>query len=213
MDQTFATNTPEARHLPRSNMFLAAVLSTSVEQAPVKVRNMSAKGAMIETPLLPALGSDVHLIRGPLSVRAGVVWSRDNKCGLRFQSEVSVKNWMAPPGNVEQQRVDQIVALVKAGGALPPAAPAPDSLAAASTAQLAEDIKLVFRLIEQLGDDLADSPETLMRHEAKLQNLDVAMQMLAAIEKEMGGNSPTDGQSMARLHDLRAVGAQALARD
>jgi len=100
-------------------MFLAAVLRAGTEQAPVKVRNMSPNGAMIETSVTPVTGSQVELIRGALIARGSVIWTSANKCGVRFSSEVSVKDWLAAPDKSQQQRVDDIVALVKAGGLIP----------------------------------------------------------------------------------------------
>ena len=40
-----------------------------------------------------------------------------------------------------------------------------------------------MRLIEDLEEDLSSSADTLARHGVKLQNLDIAMQMVRAIEE------------------------------
>ncbi len=57
---------------------------------------------------------------------------------------------------------------------------------------------------------MAASDETLERHGMKLQNLDIAMQMLRAVAGEL---TPDDGNGpvrIAKLEDLRVACAQAL---
>ena len=195
-------------------MFLGAVMRAGTEQAPVKVRNMSPNGAMVDTPLAPTRGTSVDLMRGPLIARGIVIWSSGNRVGLRFSSEISVKEWLAAPTAIHQQRVDEIVALVKAGG-LPQGDPFPAESAASREprphVQLVDDLAATMRLLSDLEDDLASCDETLARHGMKLQNLDIAMQMLRAVAAEL---MPSSNQrvSLANLEDLRVTCAKALGR-
>lgn len=190
-------------------MFLAAVLRAGREQTPVKVRNMSPTGAMVESSVTPSPGTTVDLMRGSLLARGTVVWSSANRCGVRFSSEVSVKDWLAAPTKVQQQRVDEIVALVKAGGA---DLGREDGGARdpRTHEQLVDDVGAVVSLMQDLEDDLAASDETLERHGMKLQNLDIAMQMLRAVAGELTPNSGDGTVSIAKLKDLRVACAQAL---
>lgn len=204
----------EARGQPRSSLFLNAVLRVEAERASVKVRNMSPTGAMLETPLKLIPGTQVHLIRGNLLTKARVIWSSKNSCGLKFSSEVSVAEWLAAPTKPAQQRVDQIVALVKAGAIVPGVA----DLAAnvpfegpRTWPELLEDLQTIVRLMEDLEDDLANSNETLARHGLKLQNLDIATQMVRAVAREVAPTQSGAPAELARLKDLRTVAAQALA--
>lgn len=173
---------------------------------------MSANGAMVDTPLAPTRGTSVDLMRGPLIARGTVIWSSGNRVGLRFPSEVSVKEWLAPPTSVHQQRVDEIVALVKAGG-LPQADRASAGHAASREArtheQLVDDLAATMRLLSNLEDDLASCDETLARHEMKIQNLDIAMQMLRAVAAELMPGS-NERVSLAKLENLRVTCAKAL---
>lgn len=193
-------------------MFLASVLRVGREQAPVRVRNMSPNGAMVESPLIPGVGSVVHLMRGGLTAKGIVVWTSHKRCGLYFPSEVSVQAWLASPTKVEQQRVDNIIALVRSG-AIPPstelvAANDPDPR---TRAQLVDDLGAVVDLMQGLEDELTSSMATLERHGMKLQHLDIAMQMLRAVASEL---SPADlgieRTAAARLQDLRVSCAEAL---
>lgn len=59
-------------------------------------------------------------------------------------------------------------------------------------------------------DDRASSDETLERHRMKLQNLDIAMQMVRAVAREWTSGNVERQVSTARLDDLRAACSQAL---
>jgi hypothetical protein len=81
---------------------------------------------------------------------------------------------------------------------------------AAKPSRLAMDIQRVLTLIQSLGDDLANDKEVLMRHSAKLQHLDIAIQTLSAVANALSV-SMVDEASLARLQNLRSGCAQALA--
>ena len=119
---------------------------------------------------------------------------------------------MPPKGEkLTDAQVADLVAWVKSGGAPPPEPFQQDNRASGrSPDQLVDDLGAIFRLMQDLEDDLLSSPETLMRHETKLQNLDIAMQMLSALAREVKPESADPTRSMARLEDLRAVCDQAL---
>ena len=174
----------DARDLPRSSMFLAAVFRAGTEQAPAKVRNMSSKGAMIESSLTPTVGSTVDLMRGALLAQGTVIWNSGNRCGVLFSSEIVAKDWLAAPTKVQQNRVDYIVALVRAGGA-----DARLDFEATHTPrshkQLVDDLGVVIVLLQDLEDYLATSDANSERHAMKLQNLDIGMQMLRAVGAEL----------------------------
>lgn len=199
------------RGQPRSSVFVAAVLRAGAEQAPVKVRNMSLNGAMAESPLTPHPGTIVSLVRGSLIARGTVVWSSGLRFGLRFPSELSIKEWLATPAKCEQQRVDNIISLIKAGAAPAEASGSkPASDAPQTQERLADYLADVVRLMQDLEDDLASSDDTLDRHGLKLQNLDIAMQMIRAIAQELTSEPGREVISMAKLEDLRVVCTQAL---
>jgi len=207
----------DARSAPRTNMFIAATLYWDQHRNPVKVRNMSLTGALVQSPVVPPAGARVHLIRGSFSAEGRVVWADKNRCGLHMMTPVNVRDWLSPPTNSEQQRVDQIVALVKAGAVPIPAGPLgrpdrPELPPSLTNDQLTHDLGLAPQLTEDLGDNLAEEPDTLMRHATKLQNLDIAMQMLAAICSELSADDGSNGARMARIEDLRTSCDKALGK-
>ena len=205
----------EARAVPRTNMFLAAVLQGTGFSAPVKIRNMSSEGALVEAASVPPAGAAVRLLRGSLVVPASVAWSAERRCGLRFSSIVSVRDWLAPPANAEQQRVDDLVRVVKAG-AVPFAAhrsagPAARPGAGALLARLEEDLLRATQLIEAVSEDLVCDEAALARHGQRLMDLDIAVQTISAVAGILtGGGDET--AALSRLENLRTSSAQALRR-
>jgi hypothetical protein len=64
--------------------------------------------------------------------------------------------------------------------------------------------------MQSLEDELASSDETLARHGLKLQNLDIAMQMLRAIASELRSGDTQQRPSAAKLCNLRVACGEAL---
>lgn len=163
---------------------------------------------MIGSSVTPTVGGTVDLRQGALLVRGTVVWNSGNRCGVLFSSEIVVKDWLAAPAKVQQNRVDDIVALVRAGGA-----DARLEFEATHTPrshqQLVDDLGAVITLMQDLEDDLATSDATLERHAMKLQNWDIGMQMLRAVGAELLPDGSSPQVRIARLEDLRIACAQA----
>ena len=156
----------------------------------------------------------VRLLRGSLVMPAHVAWSTERRCGLRFSSLVCVDDWLAPPGRQEQQRVDDVVRVVKAG-AVPFAAPQQSSTVGMrkerAPAELAEALLKVSQLVERLGENLASDDAILARHGDQLIDLDIALQTIRAVAGLL--TSQENGPAMlSRLENLRKSYAQALCR-
>lgn len=195
------------RAAPRTNLFMAATVHAADGAHAVKIRDLSAVGAQIETSLSPEVGSAMTLARGRLSVECHVTWVKERRCGLHFSARVSVPDWMANPVNLEQKRVDQPLAAVKTGDG--PFA-APGRQPAKTAQQISEDLKGVALLLEMLGDALAGDPAMITRHGIPLQNLAIAVQTLTVLADSANADAPAQAGSIARLAELRASCAQAL---
>ena len=86
---------PDARRGPRFRVLLVARLFTTSGERNVKLRDISANGAMIEGDRLPAPGTDVLLRRGSLELIATIVWTRDGRAGLEFDEPLTeAELWM-----------------------------------------------------------------------------------------------------------------------
>jgi hypothetical protein len=189
----------EERH--RTNLFIAATLYTDgAGSVPVKVRNLSPGGAMIEGTQMPTSGAPIRLERGPLAVAGAVVWSAHRRCGLAFAHSVSVKEWMSPPQSPALRQRQAAEAAEQLLGTAFPVSPSPSAEA------LSADLQQAARLVEQLGDVLAADPDLLGRHQAELQSVDIVLQMLDAA----AGLLQDRPGSERRMANLRRTAAEAL---
>lgn len=191
-------------------MFLAAVLKGSAFSVPVRIRNMSGTGALVEGAAIPDAGSSVRLIRGSLMIPANVVWSNGGRCGLKFASVVSVKEWLPAPSNREQNRIDSAVGAMKAGAIPLPVGPEPHD--ATSQFELGLDLRGISKLLDAHCDDVLCDPQALARFGDRLQNLDIVLQTIAAVADMLCGQGD-DATLASRLQNLRVSARQALERD
>lgn len=77
------------RRARRSNVLLAASLEAFGRVFPVKLRNLSTEGALIEGASLPLEGSHVVFKRGALEVDCHVAWVLDGQAGLAFTRPIA----------------------------------------------------------------------------------------------------------------------------
>jgi hypothetical protein len=177
----------EHRRATRTNLFLAATLDSK----PVRIRNVSETGALIEGDGLPGTGAHATLARGELAVTGEIVWASGSRRGLHFDGPVAVEAWAGGKprpldctGRRDQRRVDSIQAEIRSGGA-GPALPKRETVGDADDRQimtrLAEEIAYVRRHVEAVGDALVSDPSVVHRHLQTLQGIDMANQILAHI--------------------------------
>ena len=72
------------RRSRRSNVLLAASIEAFGKVVPVKLRNLSTEGALIEGKNLPLEGARVIFRRNELSVESHVAWVLDDHAGVAF---------------------------------------------------------------------------------------------------------------------------------
>ena len=108
---------PDARGDARSNVFLAAALKASGRTDAVRIRNVSATGALLEGAMLPEKGVSALLERGHVRVDCEIVWKEGKQCGVHFKTPVSVPDWVKRVGHSGQQEVDRKIAALKSAGA------------------------------------------------------------------------------------------------
>jgi hypothetical protein len=143
----------------RSNVFLAASMDSGSGYRPVRIRNISAGGALVEGNPLPALGATVRLVRGELAVAGKLAWQAAGLAGIEFAGSIDVPRWVQRIGHSGQQRVDTIVMALR-DSAVPPREqrkPATnDTLPAISAAldQLCERLAATPNMSIELGEDL-----------------------------------------------------------
>jgi hypothetical protein len=168
-----AIDTGDPRSDPRSNVFLLATIGAGPTSNPVKVRNLSVHGALLEGADLPT-GTTAFLRRGSLRVAGVIAWRDRTHCGIRFQSPIDVEQWVKRIGTKEQQKIDSAIADIR-GGAAGPGAPLfssrskQDLLASAS----AELLQISERIAAMPGMSI-ELAEELMKLDALAHSLKVA---------------------------------------
>ena len=168
---------------PRSNLLVVATLYSDSGSSPVRLRNLSRSGALLEGAVLPQPGARVQLCRGSLRAAGQVVWSKDGRAGVRFDSTVTVADWL-PKGfrAAGQQLVDEIVFHARTGLAPPPLAPQP-----AATLTLEQQIAAIRESVDLAADALASDPVIARSCAATIQRLDQAGQLLGSLLAGLSG--------------------------
>lgn len=169
----------------RRNMFVVAALTSSERSGPVRIRNMSHAGALVEGAVIPPEGSRLRLIRGSLSVAGEVVWRRNDRAGLRFDAPVTVAEWM-PQGNRgdRQQRIDEIVHIYKSGdGGLRVGGRGDEPSPTSPT--IADELLDLGHMLRSATEGLVNDEAAAARHHAALQAIDVAAQKLEMIARRL----------------------------
>jgi len=197
----------------RKNLMLTASIESAGTKAPVRIRNLSETGAMLDGAALPGPGASLLLIRADIQVSASVVWCAGGRCGIRFDNiAASVDEWVTGKraavfaGQQGQARVDAIQNAVRSGAPLPTEASASPGTAISVIdleRRVAEEIVYVQRLIDALGEELIEDPVMLQRHSQVLQNLDRASQILEHLGKVLGEDDRAAAAEAIPMQDLR----------
>jgi hypothetical protein len=158
-------------------MFVLASMAAASVSGPIKIRNMSPSGALIEGAALPHVGEHLSLGRGNLSAAGTIVWRDGGRAGLRFDHLVEVAAWL--PAGSRQQQVDQTFHELKNGLAstAPLTAAAPTGPTAPSPIGKTDLLEAASAL-DTLADALAEDAQVIASHSTRLQALDIAAQLL-----------------------------------
>lgn len=85
MDQSNPPTTADRRGR-RSQVFMAATLEVSGASLPVKLRNLSSVGALVEGKVIPVEGTTLVFRRNDLAVPARVAWVNGTRGGIAFDA-------------------------------------------------------------------------------------------------------------------------------
>ncbi len=170
MLNTLPAHDPESRAGHRSNVFLAATLVMAGGSLAVRVRNISARGALIDGPQLPPVGAVVDLTRGSLVAHGTIAWHSDNHCGIEFDADIDVDCWTRRVGHSGQDRVDDMVAQVQQP-------PAPGAVSPGPAAR-ADSLAAISADLTEVCERLAARPDLVKACAAELQELDAIAQRL-----------------------------------
>ena len=158
---------PIDRREERKHLFLVATLSFGRSTAAVRVRNLSATGALVESADVPPTGTEIVFRRGTLEAFGSVVWAGAGKAGLMFREPLAVASWLPEQGarrEVERKPLGGEATRSARDLAISPAA-------------LALELSAVCAQLGQLGEQLALNPG------APARSADV--QLLIAVEQRI----------------------------
>jgi len=165
-------------------MFLVATLYFNGASSPVRVRNMSATGALIEGASMPEIGATAILRRGALEAPATTAWSEVGKAGLAFDGPVEVSDWLPAKDGKRQTQVDQIAFGMKHATRTSAPVIVPVVQQAAPMIAIVADLAGLQAQLGQLGDQLAGDALVLVNH-PQVQLLDAAGQRIGRIIKAL----------------------------
>ena len=185
---------------PRTRLFIRATLHVGPRYRPVTIRDLSETGARIELAEPPPSGTTVQLRRGSLSVQGQVAWANARTCGMQFEAPIVLEEWIP---NASQQKVDEAIREVRAGRQSAVPADSPPTGSADVTKRIAQEIEFVARMLEALGDGLTDDPYVAGRHGLKLQDLDIAIQILGHLGRLLVAEDPEAGIDQIGRAELR----------
>lgn len=110
---------PDQRQEGRANVFLAASMDTNGNLQPVRIRNISPKGLLIEASPTPAVGTLVQLTRGELAACGEIAWVGAEFAGVRLKQTIDVDAWVRRVGHNGQQRVDRVIDALRRSEVVP----------------------------------------------------------------------------------------------
>ncbi len=162
----------------RVNMLAPATLYSEDSSNPVRIRNLSIWGAMVEANFEPRLGSEVSISRGKLSIVGKVAWTGAGQFGISFANPVRVHDWLKPDRNTEQPLADRVFLRVVGATEVETEASFHPEYACVGDKQAVDDFEEIVLLLSELGNELSEDLTVVGQHGHVLQNLDLALQIL-----------------------------------
>ena len=160
----------ESRSSPRSNVFLTAALAGEGTSRPVRIRNLSVHGALLEGYDFPPEGKKAQLRRGSLSVQGEIAWKNGQYCGLRFDHTILVQEWVKRAGPEAQLRIDAAIEQLRNGAKSHWSEP--DLERANSIRSIADELLQICERIASLPAMSIELAEELIKIEALARTLE-----------------------------------------
>lgn len=193
---TTVTDQSEFRQAKRSNTLISASALVGDTTWPVRVRNLSMFGVLIESDVKVDVSSPIVLTRGRLRVSGEVAWRREGVFGVKFFEPFAVEDWLETPTKgaiapqVFSKEAEPIIAL-------------PDAIL---VQRLSDEISQLARMVGIAAEVLSEDPILRLRHATWLQELSIGEQMLSEIsgvltaqDKQTAIEQKTSGSMRNRL--------------
>lgn len=101
--ENFQNSAAGNRAAKRARVLLAARLQTSFGEVEARLRDLSRKGALLECPQAPNVGSSVVFIRGETVVNARVAWAAGSRVGIEFDRMIDEQELLIHIGKPPRQ--------------------------------------------------------------------------------------------------------------
>jgi hypothetical protein len=163
----------------RSNVFLTATLETDAGSAPVRIRNLSSVGALVDGTAFPPAGAKVRLVRAHLKANGEIVWQEKTHCGIRFENAINVTDWVLRDGHSGQQRVDGIVAAIRNSNSVPSELQ--------QSFDTRQSLATISQTLDQICERLARTPNMSIELGEELLRLDAIAASLRKLATKRGG--------------------------
>lgn len=176
----------ELRAEARTHLFLVAMLTVGAASTPVRIRNLSSSGALIEGSALPAVGAVASIRRASLFVEGVVAWRSNNQAGMAFKSNIFVSAWLPKKLSSRQCTIDEIVFETRNGLEGGTDVPQIDTTPSDRDSFLVELNSLRSDLLT-LGEGLLQDVILVATH-PDIQLLDIAIQKIDRLSKAVKGD-------------------------
>jgi hypothetical protein len=184
---------------------MAAIVRASGLSAPVKIRDLSDSGALLEGDQLPEAGALIVLTRNKVAEDADVVWKRGDRCGVRFRQRIVVEIWRgveaAAPSSHLCMRDES--SLEGSGAPAGSVRHSHVAIGAELNARVGEELAYIQRLIEAIGNELVSNPLIVHRHGTTLQQFDKATQILGHLARVVTSEEPIRTARTIGMTELR----------
>ena len=146
-------------------------------------------------------------MRGSLRASGTVAWKNGRSGGIAFAEKIDLAAWVPGASGAGQMNVDRMIAQTREQWAAPasPTRPEPGRKADRGdlVRRIGEELALATRKLEALASELADDPAVIIRHAAKLQDLDATTQVLGHLTCLLGSEQPESLLPAIGMEDLR----------
>ena len=189
----------ESRRAERRGLFMSAQLLVDGQDWPIRVRNISETGAMVEGMRLPETGA-VELRRADHRIVASIAWAQGKRRGLRFHRSIEVAEWLPSTDMQGQQLLDARIAAARAQ-AVPQSETYEDDLPIVP--RVGEELKLASRRLEGLLDTFGDYMPMLQRFPTEMQQLEVLQQLLEWLGNIIQADDPVAAAARLGMDDVK----------
>lgn len=159
----------DTRQSERTNTLLAATAMVGATAWPIKIRNISRFGLMVESAVKAQVGSSVSISRGSLRAAGEIVWSLDKTFGVKFFNSIDTAEWaprrdaaLAP--NITHKRQ-----------------PRSDLSNETLSSRCRQELGFISRTLDGLADSLSRDPVLRIRYASEIQQLCINSEMVQQI--------------------------------